>query len=60
MLKQSQKFGNYSVAKIAAQKVANELESNVPIYFKGKYYYLWDGDELIEWVKPVIENDDGY
>ena len=28
----------------------------IPIY----YYYHWDGDDLIEWVKPVIEDCDGY
>ena len=54
------KFGNYAIAALEAQKIANELECNVPIYFKDKYFYLWNGDDLIEWVKPVIENDDGY
>ena len=24
------------------------------------YYYHWDGDDLIEWVKPNIEDCDGY
>ena len=54
------KFGDYAIAALEAQKIANELECNVPIYFKDKYFYLWNGDDLIEWVKPVIENDDGY
>ena len=41
------KFGNYAIAKLEAQKVANELECNVPIYFKDKYFYHWNGDDLI-------------
>ena len=52
------KFGNYAIAKLEAQKVANELECNVPIYFKDKYFYHWNGDDLIEWVKPVIKLED--
>ena len=54
------KFRNYAIGKLEAQKIADELECNVPIYFKDKYYYHWNGDDLIEWVKPIIENDDGY
>ena len=60
MLMSGQRFGNYAIAKLEAQKVANELECNVPIYFKDKYYYHWNGDNLIEWVKPNIEDCDGY
>ena len=52
------KFGNYAIAKLEAQKVADELECNVPIYFKDKYFYHWNGDDLIEWVKPVIKLED--
>ena len=60
MLLKGQRFSNLSLAILEAQRVANELECNVPIYSNGYYYYHWDGDDLIEWVKPVIENDDGY
>tara|TARA_A100001011_G_scaffold204306_1_gene212603 strand:- start:653 stop:844 length:192 start_codon:yes stop_codon:yes gene_type:complete len=58
MMMRGQRFGNYAIAKLEAQRVANEMECNVPIYFKDKYYYHWNGDDLIEWVKPEIEDDD--
>ena len=60
MLMSGQRFSNYSLARLEAQRVADELECNVPIYSKGYYYYHWDGDDLIEWVKPNIEDCDGY
>ena len=60
MMMSGQRFSNISLAILEAQRVANELECNVPIYSKGYYYYHWDGDDLIEWVKPVIEDCDGY
>ena len=60
MLLKGQRFPNLKVAKIAAQEVANQMECNVPIYFTAPHYYHWNGEDLIEWVKPVIINDDGY
>tara|TARA_Y100000593_G_scaffold20210_1_gene40587 strand:- start:4219 stop:4401 length:183 start_codon:yes stop_codon:yes gene_type:complete len=60
MLLEGQRFSNLILAKRSAQEVANEMECNVPIYYAAPFYYHWIGDELVEWVKPVIENDDGY
>ena len=60
MLLKGQRFSTLDDARKIAQEVANDMECNVPIYSKGYYYYHWIGDDLIEWVKPVIENDDGY
>ena len=57
------KFSSIGDARNAAKKTANELECNVPIYLSytvPTVYHLWHGNELIEWVKPVIEDDDGY
>ena len=47
MLMSGQRFSNISLARLEAQRVANELECNVPIYSKGYYYYHWDGDDLM-------------
>ena len=59
MLK-GQRFSSLDTARTKAREIADTLECNVPIYSKGYYYYHWDGDDLIEWVKPNIENCDGY
>ena len=60
MMMRGQRFSNLSLARLEAQRVANEMECNVPIYFMGNYYYHWNGDDLIEWVKPEIEDDECY
>ena len=60
MLMRGQRFSNISLARLEAQRVANELECNVPIYYDEPYYYHWGGETLVEWVKPNIEDCDGY
>ena len=57
------RFPTIVEARIAASKSAQEMECNIPIYLgysDPPAYHLWQGHELIEWVKPKIENDDGY
>tara|TARA_Y100000310_G_scaffold166468_1_gene166157 strand:- start:307 stop:501 length:195 start_codon:yes stop_codon:yes gene_type:complete len=64
MLKNNNKrFPNLETAKIAAIKIANELECNVPIYMAYSDppgYHLWNGHELLEWIKPDIEIEECY
>ena len=60
MLLKGQRFSTLDDARKIAQEVANDMECNVPIYYDEPSYFHWHGNELIEWVKPVIENDDGY
>ena len=59
MLK-GQRFSSLDIARTKAIEIANELECNVPIYYDEPYYYHWGGETLIEWVKPNIEDCDGY
>ena len=60
MMMRGQRFSELETARVTAQEVADMMECNVPIYYKEPYYYHWHGDDLIEWVKPVIENDECY
>jgi hypothetical protein len=62
MLNNNKRFSSLEEASIAAIVVANVLEANVPIYANyadPTEYYLWNGDEFIEWVKPsLLESND--
>ena len=57
MMMRGQRFSKLDDAIKTAKEVANILECNVPIYYDAPYYYHWHGTELVEWVKPVIEDD---
>ena len=59
MLK-GQRFSSLDTARSVAQEVADVLECNVPIYYDEPYYYHWGGKTLVEWVKPIIKDDDAY
>ena len=41
-----------SLAREEALDIAERLESDVPIYKHGEGYSLWQGEVLVEWVKP--------
>ena len=59
----NKRFPTIEEARVAANITANELECTVPIYMgysDPPGYHLWHGNELVEWAKPTIENDDGY
>jgi len=56
-------FRTIDEARFAAKKEADKLESRVPIYecySDPTMYALWNGHNVVEWVDPVIEIDDGY
>ena len=59
MLK-GQRFSSLDTARSVAQEVADTLECNVPIYYDEPYYYHWGGETLVEWVKPIIKDDNAY
>ena len=59
MLK-GQRFSSLDTARTKAIEIANSLECNVSIYYDEPYYYHWGGETLVEWVKPNIEDCDGY
>ena len=39
-------------AREEAYDIADRLESDVPIYKHGEGYSLWQGESLVEWVRP--------
>ena len=54
-------FRTIDEARFAAKKEADKLESRVPIYecySDPTMYALWTGHNVVEWVDPVIEDDE--
>ena len=45
-------------AREEAYEIADRLESDVPIYKHGEGYSLWQGESLVEWVKPNFNEFD--
>ena len=54
MLNSNKRFSTLGEAEVAALKVANILECNVPIYADLAKYHLWNGNKFIKWIKPSL------
>tara|TARA_Y100001951_G_C11104785_1_gene164077 strand:- start:83 stop:547 length:465 start_codon:yes stop_codon:yes gene_type:complete len=53
-------YDSLSSAREEAYDIAYRLESNVPIYKQGEGYSLWQGETLVEWIKPPNFDEHDY